>query len=52
MPCSIWLMSWLRPAVFPKRRPQPTQALDLYQRKGNLPGIRESLGYLTQYAHI
>lgn len=29
-----------------------TQALDLYQRKGNLPGTRESLGYLTQYAHI
>jgi tetratricopeptide (TPR) repeat protein len=29
-----------------------TQALDLYQRKGNLPGARESLGYLTQYAHI
>jgi tetratricopeptide (TPR) repeat protein len=29
-----------------------TQALDLYRRKGNLPGTRESLGYLTQYAHI
>jgi tetratricopeptide (TPR) repeat protein len=29
-----------------------TQALDLYQRKGNLPGSRESLGFLTQYAHI
>jgi hypothetical protein len=28
------------------------QALDLYQRKGNLPGARESLGYLTQYAQI
>ena len=28
-----------------------TQALDLYERKGNLPGTRESLGYLTQYAH-
>jgi tetratricopeptide (TPR) repeat protein len=28
-----------------------TQALDLYQRKGNLPGTRESLGYLTRYAH-
>jgi DNA-binding SARP family transcriptional activator len=28
------------------------QALDLYQRKGNLPGTRESLGYLTRYAHI
>jgi len=29
-----------------------TQALDLYQRKGNLPGTRESLGYLTRYAQI
>ena len=29
-----------------------THALDLYQRKGNLPGARESLGYLTQYAQI
>jgi DNA-binding SARP family transcriptional activator len=29
-----------------------TQALHLYQRKGNLPGTRESLGYLTRYAHI
>jgi hypothetical protein len=28
-----------------------TQALDLYQRKGNLPGARESLRYLTQYVH-
>ena len=28
-----------------------TQALELCQRKGNLPGARESLGYLTQYAH-
>jgi hypothetical protein len=27
------------------------QALDLYQRKGNLPGARESLAHLTQYAH-
>src|SRR5262249_17223999 len=25
-----------------------TQALDLYQRKGNLPGARESRGYLAQ----
>jgi DNA-binding SARP family transcriptional activator len=29
-----------------------TQALDLYQRKGNLPGARESLAYLARYAHI
>jgi DNA-binding SARP family transcriptional activator/tetratricopeptide (TPR) repeat protein len=27
-----------------------TQALELYQRKGNLPGARESLRYLTQSA--
>ena len=27
-----------------------TQALNLYQRKGNLPGARESLRYLTQSA--
>jgi len=27
-----------------------TQALGLYQRKGNLPGARESLRYLTQSA--
>jgi DNA-binding SARP family transcriptional activator len=29
-----------------------SQAHDLYQHKGNLPGTRESLGYLTQYAPI
>jgi DNA-binding SARP family transcriptional activator len=28
-----------------------TEALDLYQRKGNLPGIRESLGYLSPSTH-
>jgi DNA-binding SARP family transcriptional activator len=28
-------------------RAAATQARDLYQRKGNLPGARESLGYLT-----
>jgi DNA-binding SARP family transcriptional activator len=28
-----------------------TEALDLYRRKGNVPGIRESLGCLTQYSH-
>jgi tetratricopeptide (TPR) repeat protein len=27
------------------------QALDLYRRKGNLPGSRESRRYLTHYAH-
>ena len=29
-----------------------TQALDLYQRKGNLPGARESLEHLTRYSPI
>jgi tetratricopeptide (TPR) repeat protein len=29
-----------------------TQALELYQRKGNLPGIREALGCFTQHALI
>jgi tetratricopeptide (TPR) repeat protein len=29
-----------------------THALDIYQRKGNLPGVRESLRYLTSHAHI
>ena len=29
-----------------------TQALDLYQRKGNLPGARESLRYLARYASV
>jgi tetratricopeptide (TPR) repeat protein len=28
------------------------QALELYQRKGNLPGIREALGCFTQHALI
>jgi tetratricopeptide (TPR) repeat protein len=37
---------------FPEAQAAATQALDLYQRKGNLPGTRESLGYLTRYAHI
>ena len=36
---------------FPEARAAATQALDLYQRKGNLPGARESLGHLTRYAH-
>ena len=35
----------------PEAQAAATQALELYQRKGNLPGARESLGYLTQYAH-
>ena len=34
----------------PEARATATQALDLYQRKGNLPGVRESLGHLAQYA--
>jgi DNA-binding SARP family transcriptional activator len=36
----------------PEAQAAATQALDLYQRKGNLPGTRESLGYLTRYAPI
>jgi tetratricopeptide (TPR) repeat protein len=34
----------------PEARSVAAQALDLYQRKGNLPGARESLRYLTQSA--
>jgi len=37
---------------FPEAQAAATQALDLYQRKGNLPGTRESLRYLTRHAHI
>jgi tetratricopeptide (TPR) repeat protein len=33
---------------FPGAHAAATEALDLYQRKGNLPGIRESLGHLFQ----
>ena len=33
-------------------RAAATQALDLYQRKGNLPGARESLGYLTHLGEL
>jgi hypothetical protein len=37
---------------FSEAQAAATQALDLYQRKGNLPGTREALGYLTRYAYI
>jgi DNA-binding SARP family transcriptional activator len=37
---------------YPEAQAAATQALDLYQRKGNLPGTRESLGYLTRYVPI
>jgi len=37
---------------FPEAQAAATQALGLCQRKGNLSGTRESLGYLTLYAHI
>ena len=37
---------------FPEAQAAATEALDLYQRKGNMPGTRESLGYLAQYARI
>jgi tetratricopeptide (TPR) repeat protein len=36
----------------PEAQAVATQALDLYERKGNLPGTRESLDYLTRHAHI
>ena len=34
---------------FAEAQAAATQALELYQRKGNLPGTRESLGYLAQH---
>ena len=34
----------------PEAHAAATQALDLYQRKGNLPGARESLRFLAHYA--
>lgn len=34
----------------PEAHAAATRALDLYQRKGNLPGARKSLRYLTHYA--
>jgi tetratricopeptide (TPR) repeat protein len=34
----------------PEAHATATQALDLYQRKGNLPGARESLRFLAHYA--
>jgi tetratricopeptide (TPR) repeat protein len=37
---------------YPEAQAAAAQALDLYQHKGNLPGTREALGYLTRYAHI
>ena len=36
----------------PEARAAATQALDLYQCKGNLPGARESLRYLAHYAPV
>ena len=36
----------------PEAHAAATWALDLYQRKGNLPGVRESLRYLAQYAPV
>jgi tetratricopeptide (TPR) repeat protein len=36
----------------PEAHAAATQALDLYQRKGNLPGARKSLGYLARYVPI
>ena len=37
--------------LFSEARVSVSQALDLYQIKGNLPGAREAQGYLTRYAH-
>jgi hypothetical protein len=34
----------------PEAHSAAAQALDLYQRKGNVPGAKESLRYLTQYS--
>jgi len=34
----------------PEARAAADQALDLYHRKGNLPGSREARSYLTQYS--
>ena len=36
----------------PEAHAAATRALDIYQRKGNLPGTRKSLQYLTRHAHI
>ena len=36
----------------PEAHATAAQALDLYQRKGNLPGARESLRYLAHYATV
>jgi hypothetical protein len=40
----------MRLAVFPEAQAAVIKALDLCQRKGNLPGTREPLGYLTRCA--
>lgn len=37
---------------FPEAQLSASQAFDLYQRKGNLPGAREALGCLSRYARI
>ncbi len=36
---------------FAEARAAASKALDLYQKKGNLPGIREALGYLSPTRH-
>jgi tetratricopeptide (TPR) repeat protein len=36
----------------PEARAAATQALDLYQRKGNQPGARDSLRYLARYPPV
>lgn len=37
---------------FPGAQAAASKALDLYQRKGSMPGTRESLGYLARFAHL
>jgi DNA-binding SARP family transcriptional activator/tetratricopeptide (TPR) repeat protein len=39
------------PGRYPEAQATASQALDLYQHKGNLPGIREALGYLSLSTH-
>jgi DNA-binding SARP family transcriptional activator/predicted ATPase len=36
----------------PEARAATAEAVDLYQRKGNLPGARQSLRYLSRYAPL
>ena len=49
---AVAALRWIDPpytAFMAEAQAAATQALELYQRKGNLPGTRESLGYLAQH---